>query len=703
MNRPRGTQRRIPKQPLALAHGGLYSGFSLWELVVILTILAGLITAVLTLAPRLVKRNQSENQLRLLHQVERQLRGFAVANGRLPCPDGDGDGIEDCALGAINALPYKTLGLGGADFGLGRIALRYGVYRNAGAGADLAALVDRFNPTDADGKVHMFSQLSSLDFCDALDKAAAASPGTGMVYIRDAAGLQRNVAYSVAVAGLRDADGVNGLFDGLNGQAGVGFAAPNVAPSSGYDDMVLARSFSALAQALNCDITRNSLDSLANAVAVTDEVADQADWANTTAILGTVIAAGVTVGTGIKTAVAAGMLATASATESTAAALLDAAIAACLASLGATCGAIAAPAAAVVLAGDAIVTAGTAVALDAAAVAAAAVSTGLHAAIAVRASAASNPGSFDLSQAVADLQAALNDAEATLAQARTDENNAINAEAAALNTFNTENTNLRNRLSPLPNGARAIASLDAAIAAENALDQAGLVLQDKQSQRAQAQSDRDNAQAFLNQLQAQKSCNDMGLYYDITVSGGPVCRPPAAGDPQQPPVTLAQISQAQNDVTTAQNALTAAAAAERTAQNNFDAARANANSTRSTAENDALNAGSSSGFCNIFPTLPGCRPDLRDRVTRTLDARRSYLLKKRDTAAATAARITAQNRRDKLAASLAQVQCLAAGNLYDSVAMTCNPPPVGPGGTAISLFSGADAILRAADDQGVAR
>jgi len=682
-------------------HGG--QGFSLWEVAVILTILAGLVTAVLTLAGHFNKRNQSENQLRLLQQVERQLRGFAVANGRLPCPDGNGDGIEDCALAAINALPYKTLGLGGADFGPGRIPLRYGVYRDAAVGADLTALVDRFNPTDADGKVHDLDQLSSLDFCDALDSAALAAPSLATVYTRDTAGVPRNVAYAVAVAGSTDADGINGVFDGLNGQPGNGFVAPNATPGPNYDDHVLARSFAALGEALSCDTVRNSLDALANAVAVTDEVADQADWANTLAIFGTVIAAGVTVVAGIKTGIAAGMVATASTTLATASAELAAAIAACVASLGLTCGAIAAPAAAVVLASAAIASAGTAVALDAAAVAAAAVSTGLHAAIAVRASAAANPGSFDLSQAVADLQAALSDANATLMQAQVDEINAINAEAAALGNFNRENADLRNRLTALPNGARAIASLDAAIAAEDALDQAGLVLQDKQNQRAQAQSDLDNAQAFLNQLRSQKNCNDMGLYYDITASGGPVCRPPASGDPQQSPVTAAQITQAQNDITTAQNALTAAIAAERSAQNSFNVARNNANSTRITAQNDAFNAGSSSGICSLLPTFVGCRRDLRDRVTRTLNARRTYLLKKRDTAATTEARITAQNRRDRLAASLAQVQCLAAGKLYDSVALTCNAPPVGPGGTAITLFSGADTILRAADDQGLAR
>ncbi len=54
-----------------------------------------------------------------LRQINDALLGFAVANGRLPCPDGDGDGLEDACPPNPGSeegdVPWATLDVGRED------------------------------------------------------------------------------------------------------------------------------------------------------------------------------------------------------------------------------------------------------------------------------------------------------------------------------------------------------------------------------------------------------------------------------------------------------------------------------------------------------------------------------------------------------------------------------------------------------------
>lgn len=97
-------------------------GFTLVELAVVTVIVALLLGAILTpLATQFQARKNHETE-RALREIKEALMGFAVSNGRLPCPDTDGDGIENPPLrllppappatctALVGALPWITLG-----------------------------------------------------------------------------------------------------------------------------------------------------------------------------------------------------------------------------------------------------------------------------------------------------------------------------------------------------------------------------------------------------------------------------------------------------------------------------------------------------------------------------------------------------------------------------------------------------------------
>lgn len=92
-------------------------GFTLVEMAMVLVIVGLIISAFLT--PLTVQLEQSRNAeaRRDLAEIKEALLGFAVINGRLPCPDTNGDGADDLCAGNTNAtqrtegsVPWVTLG-----------------------------------------------------------------------------------------------------------------------------------------------------------------------------------------------------------------------------------------------------------------------------------------------------------------------------------------------------------------------------------------------------------------------------------------------------------------------------------------------------------------------------------------------------------------------------------------------------------------
>jgi prepilin-type N-terminal cleavage/methylation domain-containing protein len=119
-------------------------GFSLIEIAIVLLIsgllLGGLMTPLATQFEN-AKRNETRQTL---EAVSETLYGFALAYGRLPCPDTDNDGVENRSAGACAALsgilPWATLNIGNSDAWGRRFIYRVsGVYADAADGTGCGA------------------------------------------------------------------------------------------------------------------------------------------------------------------------------------------------------------------------------------------------------------------------------------------------------------------------------------------------------------------------------------------------------------------------------------------------------------------------------------------------------------------------------------------------------------------------------------
>ncbi|MCP4595117.1 hypothetical protein [Neptuniibacter sp.] len=385
-------------------------GFGVLEVSIILSLLAAL-AVVLVVKSQQQDKQALQEQRALLHVADKQLINFVGFYGRLPCPDTTGDGVEDCGGASKGELPYITLGLTLKGYRSGDAPFKYGVYRNAStttvassqllnddasvteliysADADLAASTNRYEPAAANTKLYYSNSRNTLDFCVGLQNADTQADSTSRLYIQNGAS-NYNVAYALAAPGRHDADGSNGIYDGLNGQsANVGFeAASRQHQPSTYDDRVLSRGFAELRELMQCDVTINSLNLMANAYMVQQEVIDQAASARDDTVKAAILS-GVNVAINIGNSAIAGVdLANAIAAMSAASAALSGAVASCAVLVG--CALIPVYSAAVAAAGTGIALSGVALGASVAAVVAQGVATGMYIAVAIRAGAAAD-------------------------------------------------------------------------------------------------------------------------------------------------------------------------------------------------------------------------------------------------------------------------------------------------------------------------
>jgi len=88
-------------------------GFTLIEMAVVLIIIGLLMGSFLTPLSQQVDQLKIESTAKKLAEIEDALLGFAIINGHLPCPDSDGDGIENtpAACNIEGDLPWADLGL----------------------------------------------------------------------------------------------------------------------------------------------------------------------------------------------------------------------------------------------------------------------------------------------------------------------------------------------------------------------------------------------------------------------------------------------------------------------------------------------------------------------------------------------------------------------------------------------------------------
>lgn len=233
-------------------------GMTLIEISLTLVIL-GLITSLLAaLVPAIQRLAMVEEAIGDYTEVHDAIAGFALATGRLPCADSDGDGVEDCSA-VTGYLPYVTLGMGGPLRNAIGNDYRYGVYSRSDSSimndVALTAIQDRWEPTLASGlppatALTAYGNLSQLDLCRALGVGRQSSVDTS--YLNVAATLSNeHVAYVLVDPGSADLDGDGSLLDGLN-SSGLTFEHPTTSASSDYDDEVKVVYFDEMWARMGC-------------------------------------------------------------------------------------------------------------------------------------------------------------------------------------------------------------------------------------------------------------------------------------------------------------------------------------------------------------------------------------------------------------------------------------------------------------------
>jgi prepilin-type N-terminal cleavage/methylation domain-containing protein len=234
-------------------------GYTLIELSIALAVLGIVVVLIWRFVGYNAQHAVSNSEQNLLRSADMAVTGFVLSNNRLPCPDTNADGNEDCAAGSVvGRLPFANLGFSQANAG----QIRYGVYRNPGVGiadADLATLTqDRMQMITTQGAGltmtgTQFSngQLNGIDFCAGLRTAEAKAPSNSFLHIITPGG-NLNVAYALALPGSRNADDSGGILDSGNAGSTPGFEAPARATSGTYDDRVVAVGFDRLIGRLDC-------------------------------------------------------------------------------------------------------------------------------------------------------------------------------------------------------------------------------------------------------------------------------------------------------------------------------------------------------------------------------------------------------------------------------------------------------------------
>jgi len=215
------------------------SGFTLIELAVVIVIVGIIISIVATILPSLIQSAKIRKAKAILEKVDYSLEGYITANGQCPCPDTDGDGLENRTPGAnppiddtcasyVANLPYRTLGISSGEDNWHN-PIKYAVYE------------DLIRTTSSTG-----SNFFCYGLRDIINYYRTNSPDTSKLYTTDSSGNDRNQAYVIVSGGPKDLDGTGGFFDGLNSGSDVQFESPNKIVDANYDDLVRAVSFSYL-------------------------------------------------------------------------------------------------------------------------------------------------------------------------------------------------------------------------------------------------------------------------------------------------------------------------------------------------------------------------------------------------------------------------------------------------------------------------
>jgi len=161
------------------------SGFSLAELAVVMAIVGILLASTMfTLSAQTEQRNRDETQRRL-EEARELLLGFAVVNGRLPCPgtatgDEAGGGAAACTSNYGGFLPARTIGFQPADssgFGLDGWGsrIRYAVSQTTWGTGNAARFTKKHIATDLAAAWSLAQTPGDLVVCNQSPAVAAAT------------------------------------------------------------------------------------------------------------------------------------------------------------------------------------------------------------------------------------------------------------------------------------------------------------------------------------------------------------------------------------------------------------------------------------------------------------------------------------------------------------------------------------------------
>lgn len=279
-------QTKLAKASVTSAESRLkrQSGFSLWETMVIVGVISlGILAGTLLL-------NSSEASVRetarvkVLRSVDNAIISFVAEKGRLPCPASVIGGVEDCNGQVKGWIPVQSLGLDASSPVRGVLQMRYLAYKNPND--NLIGLTDKFQPTgwkkysepSAGEPLMDSSDQNVVDFCQSLKNILAVPSLLEDSKYAHAkySGANQNIAYAI-VDGGTDKDSNGNIFDGdTNFESLInGVESPMKEADSSYDDKVFVKGFADLSTHLSCPQIMRSLDALAQAVEVSNEVKDQ--------------------------------------------------------------------------------------------------------------------------------------------------------------------------------------------------------------------------------------------------------------------------------------------------------------------------------------------------------------------------------------------------------------------------------------------
>lgn len=631
--------RRLCRMREAARQREATRGFGLLEVMLMLLVLGAAVAGGFLYMKATEASREAAVQQQLLAQADRYLVGFAAKNYRLPCPDSNNNGVEDggeCAAGAVGALPFRTLGLEGTD-----VQRRLGQFTySVGTAANLTAAGDYYNPANWEGDAYAFGAINGADFCATL--AAGVAP-----------------AYTLSAASTLN----------TSDQASAA--------------QTLSRRTDELSVSTGCALLNMSLETLARAKDMVDEVEQQKEDTVQAAIISSTMNGIATILTIVNVVMGAMDMAAAVAVLATAIGVLSAAIAACVVLVG--CAEIPHAAATVAAASIAVALAGVSIGLNVASAISQAVATGLALAVLVKANGLTGDSTVDLTAAIAQADATAADAAAKATQREAEAVTARTAATNAQTALATTWTNLLNsahayvaeaNAATNPVGTRATTMNDSLLVTvqtrANALELAKQAVVQAQTDLEVATTKRDELVRGRNDIQTQLA---------------------SATDPQKITQLNSALTSMNSQITTANSDVTAAQATLVSRQS----AQTSAATALTTAENAAVEAfcfDKVSGACTVtdrrndmlfavdysftlFGTLYeyGYVPEYRKWFDLDQRAQRAEQT-------ALDARATATDTANRAA----QLRTISAGGASS--------------GSELGLWNGAEAILRAADGKG---